>query len=68
MPDKIATPRGGGKVDAGELTTRVERLELEAREYEARCRVIEGRARLEKLRAAHGGPSGKNATAKAPAG
>ena len=63
MPDKIATPRGG-KLDAADLTTRVERLELEAREYEGRCRIIEGRARLEKLRTEHGIQRGKKETAK----
>lgn len=58
-----ASPRAG-KMETADLEARVERLELEAREYEARSRVLEARARLERLKAEHG-PKARKKTAPA---
>jgi hypothetical protein len=48
----IATARAG-KLETADLVARVERLELEAREFEAKARLIEARAHFENLRAQH---------------
>lgn len=58
MPKMNALPRAG-KMETADLEARVERLELEAREYEARGRVLEARARLDKLKAEHGAKAKK---------
>jgi hypothetical protein len=48
--------RGEGQEDIGDLKARVERLELEVREWDAKARIIELRVRLEQLKAAHPRP------------
>ena len=53
------TPAGGGPEDTTGLQARVERLELEAREWDARVRIFEARARMEQLKAAN--PKSKKA-------
>ncbi len=50
----------GGKINTADLAARVERLELEARENEARVRIIRSRAELEKVRAEHPAMGGKS--------
>ena len=65
MPKEENTVRSG-KMELADLEAKVERLELDAREYEARVRVIEGKARLEQLKAEYG-RSGKKKTEQASA-
>ena len=59
MAKELGGPRAA-RIGTADLAGRVERLELEAREFEARVRVIQGRAQLEKLRIEHPSISRRN--------
>lgn len=54
LAKEVGAP-GAAKIETADLARKVERLELEAREHEAKVRIIQSRAQLEKLRFEKGG-------------
>jgi hypothetical protein len=53
MAKRPGSGNSGAAEEISEVQARVERLELEAREWDARSRILEARARVEQLKAAN---------------